>query len=178
MNEVDPNGINQHAAGAKLDSGKIDMSLLCLWPRALKEICRVGTMGASKYSRGGFLSVANGYLRYTAALLRHLFKESFSTMDDDPYYDTPSGAPYKGRIRHDAQVAWNALSRLEVKLIEEEKNNNGLDITAKYPSTGGLAQVTSGYIQPEWPTDFKPYPGAVVSGKATAGPYYGPSVAN
>lgn len=118
--EQDPNGLNQHQAGAKLDDGKVDMSLLTLWPRALTEVCRVGTLGARKYSRGGFLSVPNGVVRYTAALLRHLFKESYQLMDDDPYYDTPAGAPFKGKIRHDAQVAWNALSRLEVKLREEE----------------------------------------------------------
>lgn len=119
VRESDPSGLNQHQAGAKLDAGKVDMSLLTLWPRALREVCRVGTLGASKYSRGGFLSVSNGVIRYTAAMLRHLFKEE-QTYDDDPYYDTEAGAAWKGTIRHDAQVAWNALSRLEVKLREEE----------------------------------------------------------
>lgn len=121
MNEADPNGLGQHVAGAKLDAGKIDLSLLTLWPRALTEVCRVGTMGASKYSRGGFLSVADGYVRYTAALLRHLFTEALGAVyDTDPYYDTDKGKVWKGTIRHDAQVAWNALSRLEVKLRSEE----------------------------------------------------------
>jgi hypothetical protein len=120
--EKDPSGLGQHAHGAKLDAGKIDMSLLTLWPRALREVCRVGTLGASKYSRGGFLGVSNGVIRYTAALLRHLF--ATDKYDTDPFYDTEAGLPWKGTIRHDAQVAWNALSRLEVQLREEEKNNN------------------------------------------------------
>jgi hypothetical protein len=120
MADSDPNGVAQHVTGAKLDAGKIDMSLLQLWPRALTEVCRVGSMGAVKYTRGGFLNVLDGVRRYTAALLRHLFLEPFELFDSDPFYETDLGKPFKGKIRHDAQVAWNALSRLELKLREEE----------------------------------------------------------
>lgn len=125
MSDKDPNGVEQHVLGAKLDAGKVDMSLLQLWPRALTEVCRVGTMGATKYTRGGFLAVLDGVRRYTAALLRHMFLEPFEKYDIDPFYDTELGLPFKGKIRHDAQVAWNSLSRLELKLREEEDELKG-----------------------------------------------------
>lgn len=149
MSEVDPNGISQHAAGAKLDAGKVDMSLLTLWPRALLEVCRVGSLGQSKYSRGGFLEVANGVVRYTAALLRHLFKESMGQKyDDDPYYDTDAGKVWKGSIRHDAQVAWNALSRLELKLKEEEKQDEQQRRNQHSLAAGQVTSVASVYVDP------------------------------
>lgn len=148
--EKDPSGIGQHVYGAKLDAGKVDMSLLQLWPRALVEVCRVGTMGAEKYSRGGFLGVADGVVRYSAALLRHYFKEPFQKYDDDPYYDTKKGLKWKGTIRHDAQVAWNALSRLEIALIEEAKNNEQEQRSASSTDAPEqAAPVQQGELQPE-----------------------------
>lgn len=111
--------MNQHEPGAKLDQQKPDMSLLLLMWDALTEVARVGTYGAVKYTRGGFLEVPNGPTRYTAAMLRHLGAETKNKYDDDPYYETPEGAPFKGTIRHDAQVAWNALARLQLRLTEE-----------------------------------------------------------
>jgi hypothetical protein len=149
MSEVDPNGIAQHASGAKLDAGKVDVSLLTLWPRALMEVCRVGSLGQSKYSRGGFLDVANGVIRYTAAMLRHLFKESMGQKyDDDPYYDTPNGAQWKGTIRHDAQVAWNALSRLELKLKEEEQNEKQQRSSGCANPAGAVIAIPPVYADP------------------------------
>lgn len=107
-NEQDPNGIEQHTAGAKLDAGKPDLSLLLMFGRALAAVGQVGSFGAKKYSRGGWLSVPNGVERYTAAMLRHLLGE------DRGVYDDESG------LRHAAQVAWNALARLELMLREED----------------------------------------------------------
>lgn len=108
----DPNGIDQHTAGAKLDAGKPDASLLLLFGRALTEVSRVGTFGAKKYSRGGWQFVPDGITRYTAALLRHLFGEANGPRDEE------SG------LLHAAQVAWNALARLELMLRESENNKN------------------------------------------------------
>jgi len=113
--------LDQHAHGAKLDQGKIDITLLQEFGRALHEVARVGDYGQHKYTRGGFLGVINGVKRYTRAMLDHWFKEySEGTYDQDPWYDTEVGLRWKGMIRHDAQVAWNALARLEIKLREEE----------------------------------------------------------
>jgi len=109
--EVDPNGIDQHTEGAKLDGDKPDASLLLMFGKALLAVAEVGTFGARKYSRGGWQSVANGEERYTAALLRHLCKGGDEDLDPD------SG------LLHDAQVAWNALARLELRLRREERED-------------------------------------------------------
>lgn len=115
--EYDLLNIPQHEPGAKLDQDKPDLSLLVDFAEALEEVALVGTYGMVKYSRGGWLKVPNGIVRYTAALLRHLFKRE--KYDTDPWYDTPKGLPFKGRVRHDAQVAWNSLARLQRAILEE-----------------------------------------------------------
>lgn len=109
--EEDPYGIKQHDSGAKNDSGKPDASLLLMFGRALLEVSAVGTFGAKKYSRGGWQHVPNGQDRYTAALLRHLFKEGREAVDKDI------------GLLHAAAVAWNALARLELILKEEESDD-------------------------------------------------------
>ena len=115
--------INQHAPGAKLDHDKVDMSLLEFLHNALFEVCRVMDYGQTKYSRGGFLEVDNAVPRYTAAMWRHWLDECAGIMYDegDPFYDTEKGARFKYKLRHDAQLAVNALFRLECKLREEQE---------------------------------------------------------
>jgi len=112
MIEGDPDGLRQHEAGAKLDAGKPDTSLLLMFGRALTEVARVGTFGANKYSRGGWQSVKDGSTRYTAALLRHLLKEDHEEMDSDI------------GLLHASAVAWNALARLELILKEREDDTD------------------------------------------------------
>ena len=114
-------GKSQHEPGAKLDHDKVDMSLLEFLPNALLEVCRVMDYGQTKYTRGGFLEVPDGRNRYTAAMLRHWLEDSAGVKYDvgDPFYDTDAGKPFKGKLRHDAQVAVNALFRLEVTLRKE-----------------------------------------------------------
>lgn len=110
--ESDPDGIAQHEHGAKTDSGKPDCSLLLMFGRALEAVAEVGTFGAEKYTRGGWQGVCDGIHRYTAALLRHLFKEHYEEYD----MDLP--------VKHAAQVAWNSLARLELILREEDKDDS------------------------------------------------------
>ena len=109
--EVDPNGLGVHDMGAKMDSNKPDCSLLLMFGKALQAVAEVGTFGATKYTRGGWQRVEDGFNRYTAALLRHLFKENYKLYDDN--------LP----VLHASQVAWNALARLELllRIREEEK---------------------------------------------------------
>lgn len=111
MTEQDPNGINAHQPGAKLDAGKPDLSLLCDFPRAISAVGQVATFGARKYTRGGWLSVQDGERRYTSALLRHVFATSLT--------DSDSG------LDHAAHAAWNALARLELMLRERELYTKG-----------------------------------------------------
>jgi len=108
--ERDPDGKAQHDSGAKNDDGKPDCSLLLMFGKALAAVAEVGTFGAIKYTRGGWQHVAQGIARYTAALLRHLFKEHYEDYDTDL------------RVRHAAQVAWNSLARLELIIRESERD--------------------------------------------------------
>lgn len=103
--ERDPNGLDAHQPGAKLDQGKNRLGLVLLdFSNALKAVGEVGTFGANKYSSHGWLEVEGGVERYTDAMMRHLFAGT--------EIDADSG------LLHDAQVAWNSLARLELKLRE------------------------------------------------------------
>ena len=80
----DPNGLNQHDAGAKLDAGKPRMGLvLGGFSRALLAVGEVGTFGAKKYSDNGWKHVPDGISRYTDALYRHLLEEAGGIAYDD-----------------------------------------------------------------------------------------------
>lgn len=111
--EAVPDGASIHSAGAKADVGKAQMSLLGQFGLALTEVGYVGTGGAIKYTRDGWITVDDGINRYTDAMLRHYFKEPYET--NDPQHSEIVGRP----IKHAAQVAWNALARLELMLRQE-----------------------------------------------------------
>jgi hypothetical protein len=116
--ETDPNGLDAHAPGAKLDEGKLLAGVLLDFSLALTAIAEVGTFGANRYSRGGWQSVPNGIERYSDAGLRHLLKNRYDSIDPD------SG------LKHKAHAAWNALAELELILraemeTKQEKKVNG-----------------------------------------------------
>jgi len=104
MPEKDPNGIDQHSHGSKLDAGKPDLSLLIMFGKALFAVGEVGTFGKEKYTRGGWRGVPDGINRYTAALLRHVFQEDEEELDKD------------SNLLHASHAAWNALARLQLML--------------------------------------------------------------
>ena len=111
-NEKDPNGLDQHAPGAKVDAGKNELNLIMSYmSRALWEVGIVGTTGAAKYTRGGWQKVEEGERRYRDALYRHLLK---SYTED---YDPDSG------LSHLAHAAWNALAILELDCRRREQEN-------------------------------------------------------
>jgi len=103
-NERDPHGKSSKEPGAKLDAGKPPLyrGMLDYFPLALSAVAQVSAVGAEKYDWKGWESVPDGVNRYSDALLRHLAKESFELYDVDT-----------GQL-HAAQVAWNALARLEL----------------------------------------------------------------
>lgn len=106
IQETDPNGLDQREAGAKLDAGKMRPSLvLDGFANALTAVIEVATYGADKkYTEGGWSEVSNGVSRYTNAMQRHMLGES-----TNPTH----------RIAHAAQLAWNALARLELMIRRE-----------------------------------------------------------
>lgn len=92
-----------HEPGAKDDNEKPRADLvLGDFRNALTEVAKVGTFGAKKYSEHGWLSVPDGYNRYSDAMIRHYLTED--AIDSESY------------LLHDAHLAWNALARLELRL--------------------------------------------------------------
>lgn len=89
--------------------GKLRWDLMPL--DCLNEIARVYTSGANKYGENTWQYLDNGYERYKGALLRHLYEDSIGNDTDE---DT-------GCI-HLAQVAWNAIAMLWIKLHKDEYN--------------------------------------------------------
>ena len=95
--EKDPNGVNQHDAGAKLDEGKLRYSLIP--PGPLRWLAALYTKGAAKYSAHGWKSVKDGEERYLDALIRHL--EAYRSNE---WLDPDTQVP------HIIGVAWNAFA--------------------------------------------------------------------
>jgi len=109
--ETDPNGLNPHAPGAKLDAGKNRLGLvLGGFAQALEQVGIVGTFGAEKYSPNGWKSVTDGIARYEDAMLRH-----WVAFQKGEEVDPATG------ILHRAQFVWNALAALELTLASKEK---------------------------------------------------------
>jgi len=138
LTEKDPHGKKPNEGGAKLDANKIDVGLLFDFSRALMEVARVSTMGAKKYSRAGWLTVPDGVNRYTAAFGRHIFKEQI-----EGEYDLESLEAGFGGIRHDAQIAWNALARIELRLREKEQQRRET-VFMNATSIADLANIAPG----------------------------------
>ena len=103
---------DMHSPGAKADTGKppVQQGVLDYFPLALLELAKVSHIGASKYSWEGWRSVPNGITRYGNAMVRHLLQKQI-----EGEYDFETGC------LHDAQVAWNALAVLELKLKEQQQ---------------------------------------------------------
>ena|SRR5882757_378922 len=112
QSESDPDGIEQHVPGAKLDAGKLDVFKMVFgyFAKALIAVGWLSDTGARKYSYGGWSAVDDAEARYTAACSRHFLDladgEKFVLMYDDEvnrikYYHHPLVA-----------VAWNALAAL------------------------------------------------------------------
>lgn len=113
MTERDPTGKTAHEPGAKLDAGKPRPALvLGGFSRALSAVTDVGTFGARKYTPNGWRTVPNGVERYSEAMVRHWLAEA-QGIESDP----------DSNLLHAAHLAWNALARLELMLIEQKRLN-------------------------------------------------------
>lgn len=114
MSEQDPNGLDQHAPGAKLDHGKLRVDLIFdLMPLALQGVAEVGTFGAMKYTEGGWQHVPNGLQRYRAAGDRHRLKRAAGE-EIDP----------DSQLAHLKHEAWNKLAELELYMREKNANES------------------------------------------------------
>ena len=114
VTECDPNGLDIHAPGAKVDSGKAYVdSILAGFSRALWGVAEVGTFGANKYSLNGWESVEDGERRYREAAARHRLKRQMGEL-----VDADSGLP------HEYHEAWNVLAALELRLRDSDERDN------------------------------------------------------
>jgi hypothetical protein len=99
--------------GAKHDQGKVRPSLILSgFPRAILAVAEVGMYGLTMHPEGSWKEVPDGLKRYRDALQRHLLGHAIEGTDK------ASG------LWHEAQVAWNALAVLELRMIELEKTQN------------------------------------------------------
>lgn len=104
--EHDPNGVDAHSPGAKLDAGKAEYDMVLFsFPDALAHVDRIGKFGARKYTKGGFLDVPNGQARYFNAEIRHAIKKLRGERNDPDSEEL-----------HLAHKAWNALAELQLFL--------------------------------------------------------------
>lgn len=110
VTETDPNGRPLNSPGAKGDYGK-NLVWLCVkdFSNALREVAKVTTFGATKYTPGGWISVPEGEKRYMNAFGRHMLEYGSGEL-----IDKESGS------KHLAQMIWNLLAVLEL----EERNGN------------------------------------------------------
>ena len=108
VTESDPNGLDPHAPGAKLDAGKNRLSLvLGGFANALEAVGLVGTYGAEKYTPNGWKEVPDGVARYEDAMMRHWIEVKKGNEIDSTTM-----------LSHRAQLIWNALAVLELMLKE------------------------------------------------------------
>lgn len=108
--EKDPNGLDAHAPGAKLDAGKmLPWLMLSGFAHALAAVADVTTKGARKYTPNGWASVENGEERYMEAFGRHTFALGRGERIDA-----------ETQCLHLAQMIWNLLASLELQLRREE----------------------------------------------------------
>lgn len=127
----------------KQDWGKSPIVQGCLryFPRAIKAVAEVSAYGYTKYkSWGGWVLVVDGYNRYTDALGRHLVDGQIEERN-----------PNDANLLHDAQAAWNALARLELKLLEIENRNMGA--IDKPTTTGDMTFLERPKSRDDWAED-------------------------
>lgn len=106
--ELDPNKLDQHTLGAKLDLNKPNCDLVFSgFASALLDVAKVGTFGANKYTPHGWLYVPNGIERYRSAVYRHLLAIDFTDKES--------------KLPHLAHAAWNCLAALELINKKEGK---------------------------------------------------------
>ena len=114
--EQDPSGGSLNEPGKKADARKNRPWLFHTgFANALHEVSRVTTLGAEKYTPGGWATVPDGINRYMEAFGRHeTALAKGETFDDGPKGLGPD-------IYHKASMIWNLLASLELELREKKK---------------------------------------------------------
>lgn len=93
----------------------------------LEEVARVYTEGAKKYGDDNWQNLDNGYERYKGALLRHLYASTLEEFDPET------------KVRHEAAIAWNALTMLYYAKHGRKTRSN----TAKPTSNSTISKTNT-----------------------------------
>ena len=102
--------------GVKYDDNKPRLAeMLVDMKEPLLALCKVWEYGANKYTPDNWKKVDNGKDRYTNAMLRHLFAEEDSPVDDESL------------LLHASHIAFNALARLYFILQERQLKTLTID---------------------------------------------------
>jgi hypothetical protein len=103
--EKDPYGLDQHNKGAKLDDGKpLPWLFISGFPNVMSQLADLTTMGARKYTPGGWAYVPDGASRYMEAFARHMMAHARGEEID----------PDTGCL-HKLQMIWNLMASLELE---------------------------------------------------------------
>ena len=106
------------ATAEKYQKPAIYQGVLARFPLALAEVARVSMWGTRKHEvpldDDSFLSIPNAYAMYSDAVARHMLGEAV---------EGPVNEGDGGQL-HPAQLAWNALARLEVYLRGQDGIGN------------------------------------------------------
>lgn len=95
--------------GQKHDQGKpLAGTIPQYFARVLLEVAKVSTMGAKKYTRGGWLTVPDGETRYWDAANRHLLASQIQDLD-----------PESG-LNHLDHAIWSLMAVRELQLRNKE----------------------------------------------------------
>ena len=112
----------------KLDAKKVPLFKGCIeyFPRALQQVALVSRYGAQKYDWAGWQNVPRGEERYMDGLMRHV-----AALPVDGNYDVTDS-----HLPHLAQVAWNALAVLELKMRSGEIPLTAMDYVGEVVGKG------------------------------------------
>lgn len=103
------------ATQAKYAKAPLYAGVVARFPLALEEVAKVSVYGTKKHKVRlddmSYLSIPDAYAIYSDAVLRHVTAEALHGPVN----------PQDGGLLHAAQLAWNALARLEVMLRHQAK---------------------------------------------------------
>lgn len=110
--------VQQNNVDMKFDKGKLLAAIPFEdFPDAIKELIRVCTFGAQKYSRSSWKNVLNASVRYNDARARHFIDVNLDETNKKGYDE-------ESEIDHLAHEAWNCLALLQMKIERIKKEHD------------------------------------------------------
>ena len=97
----------------KYDNGKLLAAIPFEdFPNGMKEMIKVCTMGAEKYSRSSWRQVENAEQRYSDAMARHFLACFVEATDEESNLD------------HLAHLAWNCMALMELRKDRKDRKDH------------------------------------------------------